>query len=338
MSIYDTRTMLAAISQTKPALSFMRDTFFSKRVTLVTEKAEADVKKGRRAMAPFVAPRVRGKVVERDGFVTNEIMTPKIAPIRVLTAEDLKKRTMGESVYSTISPAQRAAKYLAEDLIDLDEQITRREEWFCTQIMLGGAVDIEVEGQTINVDYAFDNKVTLSGTAKWNGTAAKIYANLKAWKKQIVKKSGKAPNIVLMATDVVDVFLADTEIQKLFDAQRMNLGIIEPKIIADGVTFIGRLPELGVEIYTYEEFYTDDEGTEQEMIPSGTVIMAARDLGAVYYGAVTQKEKGAWITYEGTRVPKYTPDDKEEVDELRMVGRPIPAPFDVDSWLVASVL
>ncbi|WP_069997758.1 major capsid protein [Cellulosilyticum sp. I15G10I2] len=339
MSIYDTKTMLAAISQKKPVFTFLRDTFFPNIKTLVTEEAEVDVKKGKRKLAPFVAPRVRGIVVARDGFVTNKIMTPKVAPIRVLTADDLKKRQLGESVYSSKTPAQRAAQILAEDLLDLDEQITRREEWFCAQVLQGEVIDIETEGQIITVDFNFTNKVDLEPGERWNEVGSDPLANMEAWRKdKIIKQSGKAPNIVIMASDVVEEFLANEEVQNILDIQRLNMGVIEPTYKGDGVTFIGRIPKLGVEIYSYTEFYIDEDGEEKELIPSGTVIMGSTGKGTRYYGSVTQKENGAWVTYEGERIPKYTPDDKNEIDELRLVSRPLPAPDDVDSWVVAKVL
>lgn len=338
MSIYDTRTMLQAIEQKKPVFTFLRDTFFPNIETLLTEKAEVDIKKGKRKLAPFVAPRVGGKVMTREGFKTDVIMTPKIAPIRVITADDIKKRTPGENVYSTKTPEERAAVMLANDLTELDEAITRREEWMCAQVLLGEAIDIDVEGATQNIDFGFTNKV--APTTKWNATGADPLANLKTWRQQVIKSTGKTPNICIMSDNVVDVFIKNEGIQKLLDIQRLNVGAIEPTYQGQGVTFVGKLPSLGLEIYSYTEYYIsdDEDETEAQLIPDGKVIVGATNSGKRYYGAVTQKEKGSWITYEGTRVPKYTTDDKNEIDELRLTARPLPTPEDVDSWVVATVL
>lgn len=340
MSIYETKTMLKAIGQKKPVFTFLRDVFFTASETLLTEKAEIDVKKGRRKLAPFVAPRIGGVVMTRDGFKTDVIKTPKIAPIRVLTADDIKKRTPGEDVYSQRTPDERAQVLLAQDMIELDEAITRREEWMCAQVLFNGGIVIEVDGAKQNVDYGFTNKKTLSGTARWGQSAGKVYENLKAWRSEIIKSTGKIPNIVVMAEDVADAFIEDPNIQKLMDLARLNIGSIEPTYQGNGVTFIGRLPGLGLEIYTYSEYYIEDgeESQEASMIPSGKLIMGSRALGKRYYGAVTQMEKGSFVTFEGTRIPKHTTDDKNEIEELRMTSRPLPVPEDVDSWIVAAVL
>ncbi|AWK52215.1 major capsid protein [Clostridium beijerinckii] len=340
MSIYETKTMLQAIEQKKPVFTFLRDTFFPNIETLLTEKAEVDIKKGKRKLAPFVAPRIGGKVMKREGFKTSVITTPKIAPIRVITADDIKKRTPGESVYSTKTPEERAIVMLANDLVELDDAITRREEWMCAQVLLGEVIDIDVEGATQSIDFGFTNEVILSAGKKWNAAGTDPLVDLKDWRQKIIKATGKTPDICIMSDNVVDAFIGNTKVKELLDIQRLNVGAIEPSYQGAGVTFIGKLPSLGLEIYSYTEYYIadDEEETEMQLIPDGKVIVGATKSGKRYYGAVTQKEKGSWITYEGIRVPKYTNDDKNEIDELRLTARPLPTPEDVDSWVVATVL
>ena len=141
-----------------------------------------------------------------------------------------------------------------------------------------------------------------------------------------------------MASNVVDAFMANPEVQKLMDLARLNVGSIEPTVQNDAITFIGKINQLGIEIYSYDEWYADDEGNEQPMIPENKVILASKDLGQILYGAVTQMEKGNFATYEGERVPKYYSDDKNEVKMVRMTSRPLPVPYDVESWVVATVL
>lgn len=338
MSIYETRTMLKAIEQKKPVFTFLRDTFFPNIETLLSEKAEVDIKKGKRKLAPFVAPRVGGKVMTREGFKTDIITTPKIAPIRVITADDIKKRTPGENVYSTRTPEERAAILLANDLIELDEAITRREEWMCAQVLLGEPINIDADGVKQSIDFGFTNKEKLAADKKWSAAGTDPLANLKTWRQKIIKATGKTPDICIMADNVVDCFIENATVQKLLDLQRLNIGAIEPSYKGEGVTFIGKLPSLGLEIYSYTEYFIDDKGVEKQLIPDGTVIVGASKGGKRYYGSVTQKESGSWITYEGVRVPKYSNDDKNEIDELRLTSRPLPTPEDVDSWLVATVM
>lgn len=343
INIYETRTMMKAINLMLPTRTFLKDTFFGKPDTHLTEKVDVDVKKGKRRMAPFVSPRVGGIVMTRDGFETKQISTPKIAPERLLTIDDISKRALGESIYSAKTPDERARELLANDLIELDDYITRREEWMCRELLLNGKILISEQtdnGKVIEkeVDFNFTNKVTLSGTDLWSSADSDPIEDLKAWKKDIVKKTGKSPDTIIMADDVITKFLNHPKVKDLFNTLNMKFGIIEPSIKVDGTTFYGKLPEIGAEIYSYDEWFADDNGEDVPMIPSGMVIMLSKDTGKTAYGSVTQMENNDFITYEGTRVPKQYADNKNETKVLRLTSRPVPVPDDVDSWVVAKVL
>jgi len=344
IQVYTTREMMAAINQMKPAYSFFRDTFFSNIKTSVASKIDVDFKKGKRKMAPFVAPRVGGVPVSREGYRTDTYAVPKIAPEKITTVDDLSERQMGESVYSLKTPAQRAAELTGQDLAELDEQITRREEWMCREILLNGKVVMKgiVDDKTEvtvdqEVDYGFTQKVTLVGTEKWNDPASDPHSDLKEFRQTIIKSTGKAPNVVVMASDVASLFVKHPAIQKLNDVARYNFGKVEPKIINPAVTLVAYLPDLGLEIYQYDEWFIDDDGVEKPMMPEKHLIMARIGMGRRLYGAITQIEKGSFVTYEGQRIPKNIVDEKNDITTLRLSSRPLPVPTDVDDWYVAVV-
>lgn len=343
VNIYGTRTMMKAINLMKPTNTFLSDSFFGTSETTLTEKVEVDIKKGRRKMAPFVAPRVGGIVMVREGFETKTIGTPKIAPERLLTIDNITQRGLGENVYSNRTPEERAQELLANDLIELDDAITRRKEWMCRELLLTGKIDIIEEtdnGKTIEkeVNFGFSNIKTLSGEDLWASTKSDPMEKLKEWRKEIIKKTGKNPDTLIMAADAMTAFLKHSKVKELFNILNMKYGTIEPSIQANGITFYGKIPELGVELYTYDEWFADENGDEHPMIPDGTVLMVSKDLGKTLYGAVTQMEKGEFITYEGERIPKVYADDKNETKNIRLTSRPMPVPNDVDSWVVGHVL
>lgn len=343
INLYETRTMMKAVNLMLPTRTFLKDAFFSIPLTFLTEKVDVDVKKGKRKMAPFVSPRVGGIVMTRDGHETKQISTPKIAPERLLTIDDISKRGLGESLYSTRTPDERAKEMLANDLIELDDYITRREEWMCRELLLNGKITISEQtdnGKVIEkeVNFNFTNKITLSGTDLWSSADSDPIEDLKTWKKDIVRKTGKSPDTVIMADDVINNFLKHAKVKELFNTLNMKFGTIEPSIKVDGTTFYGKLPEIGAEIYSYDEWFADDNGNDVAMIPDGTVIMLSKNTGKTAYGSVTQMEKDEFITYEGKRVPKQYSDNKNETKVLRLTSRPVPVPDDVDSWVVATVL
>lgn len=350
INIYDTRTMLQAIEKFMPVQTFFRDTFFPLTITFPTEKVDVDFRKGKRKMAPFVARTQGGILVDRQGFRTDTYETPYIAPQRVLTKNDITPRMIGELMYTTRTPEQRAQEILAKDLVDLDDMITRREEWFCRELLLYGKVTIKgwidkIGGSDYvedEVDYQFTNKETLTGDHVWNPdkTADKStkYDDLKRIRLAIVQASGRNPDVVIMAQNVADMFLNDDDILKLLDNRRITIGVVEPKIKQDGITYLGTLTALGLEMYAYNEWFVDDDGAEKPMMPDDYLIMGHTGLGERLYGAVTQIEADEeFYTYEGMRVPKVWADRNNDVKMIRVASRPLPKPDDVDSWYVLKV-
>lgn len=346
INIYSTKTMLAAVNQMLPVRTFFRDTFFpvANDTTNPTEEVLIDYKKGKRKMAPFVAPRIGGVTMDRQGYRTDKYKAPKIAPQRILTLDDISVRGIGENIFSIKTPEQRQAELLGQDLADLDEMITRREEWMARELILNGKIImkgyIDTQGSKYiedELDYGFTNKEILTAGEAWNQATSKKYENLKAWRLDVIRSSGAAPNIVVMAQDVLALFIDDPVIQKKMDIRNMYFGDFNPRIENDAVTFVGRLTELGLDIYTYDEWFIDDDEVEKAMMPAKHLIMGRRNLGRFAYGAVTQMEKEVFMTYEGRRVPKQWADEQNEQRLIRLSSRPVPIPSDIDSWYVAQV-
>lgn len=347
LDLYRTTTMLQAIEKTMPLRKFFTSTFFPRVTTFVTENVIFDYKKGKRPMAPFVAPRVGGITVARDGYQTKEYKAPKIAPQRILTVDDLMTRGMGENVFSQRTPAQRQAEMLAKDLSELEDMNARRIEWMARELFLGHSIVVkgyidkrDSEYVEDEINYGFDNKVTLTGTNRWKdaGSAGKKLKNLKDWRLEVIKKSGSAPTMVIFGQGAWEDFRQDPEIQKLVDQQNATLALMNPSVINEALTFVGRLPELGMEMYTYNDWFIDDNNTEQPYIPDDYVILCRPNLGGFSYGAVTQMEAdGQFHTYEGTRIPKSWADQNSDARMIRLSTRPIPIPDDIDGWFVAQV-
>jgi hypothetical protein len=345
LNIYRTQTMLSAIQKMMPARTFFRSTFFPGFQTFVTEKVLLDFKKGKRKMAPFVSPRVGGITMDRQGYRTDEYRAPKIAPQRQITLDDLVIRGMGENVFSQRTPADRQAELLGRDLNELDEMITRREEWMIAQLMFNGKItmkgyidraDITFVDQTL--DYGFTNKEVLAGDDLWSAGTSKKLDDLKRWRLEVIQKSGRAPTMAIFGQDAADAFLSDADVSEKLKQFNATLLELRPRVVDDALTYIGRINELALDLYTYNDWYLDDDGTEYPFVPTDHVLLARENIGEMLYGAVTQLENGQFVTYEGTRIPKSWADDENEQRMIRLSARPVPKPEDVDDWFVAQVL
>lgn len=340
MPEYTTREMMEAIDQTPPVRTFLQRTFFPGEQTHVTEKVEFDVRKGKRVMAPFVSPRKGGKVLTRQGYKTNQFTTPKIAPERVLTKDDISVRAMGENVYSQRTPAEREDELLAKDLTDLEAAIARRKEWLCRQILFEGKVDVTDpdEGVDIQIDFGFENIVVLGSDEQWGLATVDPLAILRKRRKKTIKDTGTAPDIAIFSSDVIEDFINNPFVLKAMNVLNMKNVVIEPRVVDPALTFYGRIAELDLDIYTYDEWFLNDDGEEESMIPSGTVLLGhSGGEGQIEYGLVTQMEDKKFCSYEGKLVPKVWADENDEVKKIRLTSRPLPRPFDVASWSVIYV-
>ncbi|MFC4403313.1 major capsid protein [Gracilibacillus xinjiangensis] len=342
VNIYDTRVMLEAIEMMMPVRTFLKDTFFGDVNTFTSEHVDVDYYKGRRKMAPFVSSRGAGKVMDRDGFTTKSFKPAMVKPQRIITGDDINKRSIGENFYAAKSPDERAAEILAKDLSDLDEAITRREEWMVAQILFTGKVDVVGKDIKATLDFDFTNKDILSGADAWSDSNSNPIKNLKKWRLEVIKKSGVNPDRIIMASDVVEAFISHEKVKEKLDNRRIILGQINPQQLPNGVTYIGSLSELGVDIYSYDEWYFDEESQEEKpMVPEGTLMLGSSSArSSMLYGSVTltSAQTTNFITYEGARVPDSWIKKDPPARILQVNSRPLPVPHEVDSWFVATVL
>ncbi|MCC8177698.1 MAG: major capsid protein [Cloacibacillus sp.] len=346
IDITRTRAMLEAVRDIRPIPSFFRDTFFGGAPKyFTTEKVDFDYKKGNNVMAPFVAPLVGGIPMKRDGFTTRTLTPPKIAPERVITAEDLKNREMGEAVYSSKTPAERARTLEAAAYDELDRAISLREEWMVRELLFNGKISIKAEvpmgtALEMQIDYQFTNKEILTGTDLWTSDSAKPIDQMVAWRAEIVKNSGVGPDIILTDSNTALMFLHHANVKNMFDIKDYKMGELAPAIRSTLVTYIGRLPIVGCDLYAYDGTYVDPEtGNVTPFVPEKTVLMGSRAAqNKMYYGAITQMDdNGAFQTVALGRVPLVLFDQDASTRTLRLQSRPLPMPENVDGWAVRQV-
>lgn len=334
----ETKKLLPVINNRKPIGQLLMNLFFGKTKTHHTDVIEVDVKVAKRVMAPFVSPAKGGKVMKREGFDTRTVKLPKIAPERLTTIEDVSATGAGETEYSTKSIAQRQKEIAVNDLKELDDSILRREEWMCREVILNKEVLIKGDDIEKHITFSTDDKVVLSGTSLWNNAESDPIADLQNYQQAVMKASGVKPKIVLMDSASGAAFIGNAKVKDAFDKKSIILGQLQPSVKNDNVTFYGKINLLNLELYTYDEWFVDDEGNEVPMIPNGTVILGSRNIGTMNYAAVKQMENKKFVNIEAKRVPKHIIDEDNETEKLRLSSRPLPTPNDTKSWKVLKVL
>lgn len=349
IDIFDTRTMLEAIEQMKRPVSWLRDTFFPAATPVETETVDVDIIKGKRRMAPFCSPLSEGKAVEKLGYSSSSIKPGYIKPFMITTAADLLKRIPGQTLYSggqTIE--QRAQIKLGQDLAELMDMIDRREEWMAAKALDLGVVTMKIKGEsadkTVSVDFlmAATHKITLTLTDLWNDTESDPIANLQTWASLIRKDSGVNPTDVIMGSDAAAAFIANQSVQKYMNMLKVNMGKIEPKLLPQGVSYVGTItaPGLTVDVWTYEEWYLDeDTAVETPMVPVKKVWMGSPQArNKTLYAVIQDMEAIAEGSAAVKRFPKSWVPKNPSAQHLMVQSAPLVALLQPDAFVSATVL
>ena len=347
VSIYEPRTMGRIVEKLPPVRTFFRDTFFRREETCNTASVDVDFVKGTRKVAPFVHRIIGGKTVPNTGYETKTYKPPLVAPDKITTVDDLLKRRPGESLVSGRSPAERAVLKMSDDFRELRDMISRREELMCVQSIFTGQIPIIGEGLNEVIDFGFTNTEVISAaTKKWSNAGSDPIGDLKRWHKQVQKTGFTNCNACVMADDVATAFVGHEKVQKVLDVRNYNLAVIQPRQLPNGVTYVGTIHELGMDVYTYNEWYLDDwtdpeTPEEKPLVPDGMLAMLSTNANySMYYGAITLIDEGTkeFKTVEGKYVPDTWVKRKPARRFLQLQSAPLSVPHDVDSWFTAKVL
>lgn len=345
VSIYEPRTMGRVVQKLPPVRTFFRSTFFRHEETFVTKNVDVDFKKGSRKVAPFVSRLIGGKIVPNTGYETKTYTPPLVAPEKVTTIDDLLERRPGENMYSGRTPAERAVLKMSEDFVELREQITRREELMCTQAIFTGTIPVIGEGVNEVIDFHFTNKERISTAAKkWTADTSDPIADLKRWHETVQKKGFLNCDICIMGKDVANAFVNNAKVKELLDVKNYALAVIQPKQLPNGVTYIGTIHELALDICKYNEWYLDDwtnpaAPEDKPLVPNDSLALLSTSAEySMYYGAITliDEATGKFRTVEGKYVPDTWAKRKPARRFLNLSSAPLCVPHDVDSWFVAT--
>lgn len=342
ISIFDRRAMARALEQ-EPARSFIRDTFFSTRETAGAALLDVDIELGGRRMASFVSPRGEAPVADREGYSTNTYEPPTIGDKMVTTAEDLQRRSPGESIYEQASPEDRSARRLRLDLAKLDAMITRREEWMCVRALFDAEIPVIGEGvdDTITLARPAGNVIALPAEAeRWTADTAPILVQLLTWRQVCSKASGWAPNVAVLGFDAAAALLANENVRELL--------VILPgpaeRAAAPGVTYLGHLKGTGLDLYFCDEWYVDpDDGTQKAMIPSKRILLGSTQAyTAMRYAPIPvasgTDKASSLVLVEGHRIPDSWAQKDPPAHWIKLSARPLPVPVQFGAFLVATVV
>lgn len=343
---FDTIGLLEAYEQMPKPEAFLRDTFFGNTRTFETESVQVDLYVGKRRMAPFLARYQGGRALLVEGFRTQLHTPPKFAPSRVLPAEDLLYRGLGETPYGGRSPTQRAADILSRDMFECDASITRREEWMCSNCLLTGSVAMKGDGGgEFAIVYDSDPRNPNTPISWEESATCDPLMDLAQMQAQVRRAAGVNADVAILAADAAAAFMRSQKVRDFLNIRNLYIGTVQPSIESDQVTFICRLAWPDIEIYSYDEFYLDFDAEGHEIdapfMPPGTVLVGSTESpGFMIYGGIIQYEPGQTTpsVYAAERVPLLFTDVDNQVRKFRFTSRPLPVPMNVKGHFGANAL
>ena len=336
LEIFETRKLVQSVNSIKPAPSFIVDSFFANTDVNTAEHIDVEIYDGKRKLAPFVSPRVAGVLMESQGKTVSSYKPAYIKFKYVTEAEAVAANTEGVFYTDGTTPAQRGITKAVRELAEGRNSIYRRVEKMATEALTTGKVTVLGEGIDDVVDFQMPstNLKTLTGTALWTDSSSDPIADLRAWKREVMKVSGVMPNRVVFGSDVLDAFIANPQVQKYLDIRRIDLGAVVPKDLGDGAASIATIE--GLEIYSYDAYYTDDSNVEQELFPVDKVLLGSTMAKTVLnFGAIKDFKAG---TFVGETFAKSWEVEDPSARFVLLQSAPLPVPTQVSAFMCNKVV
>lgn len=306
--IYSTEELIGAYGVVESPKRFLLELFFPYVQTFDTEKVAFDKVERARRLAPFVSPNVAGRAIRQQGYQTKDFAPAYVKPKHIIDANRPLKRMAGERLLGAQSPIERYNRVIMDLMSEQDKEITRREEWMATQILLNGSVVVQGEdfpSMTVDFGRPSTHTVVQTGAATaWGAAGVSVMKQLRAWNSLVMTDSGYNANVVILDPAAEQLFIEDPEIKEIlnnrtntpvngdFKIGNIQLAGVNVGAVGEEVKYLGQIGEF--QIFVYQQLYSDAQGNVQTMLPTNTCLLASPGgvQGTRTYGAIRDAEAG----------------------------------------------
>ncbi|MBQ9273298.1 MAG: major capsid protein [Succinivibrio sp.] len=297
IDLFTHRTLLGVIEKTIKSQTFLRDQFFPTIRNFDTETVDVDIVDRRdRTIAKFSAEDGQGHINYRKGFITENFRPAYVCEKFVITGKDLRKRAPGEPIYQgglDLDMANRRMRFeVARGLQDIENKMTRLEEWMIAQAILTGKVP--VKGLGVDAEFNFwrylnaSEKPVTNLTTAWTASGAKPLDDLNLICEDIAKQVGLVPREFIMGTKVWRALRNHlvNDGKATLDIRRIELGNIAPrKADTNAVSYKGHLLDPDLDLYVYTGNYQGEDGKIHYYIPDDVGVIVCEDAEKYTYRA-----------------------------------------------------
>ena len=334
------KKIIEAFDQAKAPNLFLWSLLVVGKKTHQVEEMEIHTRKSGRETAPFVGPNLSGTFLGRKEFQIKSFKAPHIKPYKVAAANDLFKINFGSHAYAT-DMNQAVGNAMNEDLKHLDTTITRKELAMLGELMSTGKISIKGKGvsrEAIGYGTDAENIETLTGSDMWDQATSDPLGDIERWRDLVLEKTGIAIDSIVMTPTAKRAFLGHEDLKDKLKITQPDLVRINPRNLGDGASFLGTIPELNMDIYSYIDWYEDDAGIKKSVLPEGGVLACRSKTVTQHYGAIAQKKSddSPRQIFVGSRIPKIW--GKGDNDYIRLSAAPLPVVHDADGFVFSTVV
>lgn len=291
MDIFSTQVLNGVVASLLAPPSALLDRYFPSISSSDKELISFDVQKGKRRIAPFVSPLVEGKIVESLGSETKTFVPAYVKDKRRFDSQRPFKRALGEAIGGTLSAGERMQRILMQDLEDMLQMLTRRQEVMASEAIRTGKVTVVGDNYPqVVVDFLRSANLViaaLAGNFRWGQSTAVPLQNLRDWSLLVLKQVGAKANDVIMGTGAWGAFVTDPTVKdRLIQFNIGNAALSPQPTLVEGLTYMGTLD--GFNLFVYAGWYVDPaDNTEKEIWPTDQVAVCSAALeGVRNYGAI----------------------------------------------------
>lgn len=277
--------------------NFFVDTFFTRSAPVAFTSIDISTVKSTNGIAPYVSFLKQGEIVESMSESITEVKPVYQQLLVSFTAEDMITTPENSAIYvNQNTQVNLLAQKIDAELDDKIPYFARRTIQQCVESVTTGK--ITAKGKSIEriIDYAFNANqfVILAGGNLWSDTAnSKPLEDFKTWNKVVKSNTGLKINIAIGDELAINALVKHPDFQAGFKGDDNYKPIIytpHPVEKYPDATYIGRLIELGVDIYCWDGDYTDKvDGvkTAKQYMPTGTIVVGnSTEKGSVEFGAI----------------------------------------------------
>jgi len=176
-------------------------------------------------------------------------------------------------------------KRIADKQAFMKGMIARRIEIMLGQILYDGKISYNDGVFTLTHDFELDSEMFYTVNTTWDNANAEPMKDLVAARKLFSKKTGVAPDLILVGEDVADALLFNPDITSKLNILNADFGSIKPKFDDRNQSmYLMTIRGVG-EIYTYFGAY-DSSGSKVNYLDKDRVYMVNTRFFRLVYGGI----------------------------------------------------